>query len=804
MAVEPDERILVADVGVDARSAGSEAIYTYRANEEARPGKAYLVPLGARVMLGFVLGCRRALPSELGFPVAKLRSLGAPVPNADLPPATLQLVQETSRQTLSTLPAALGLVIPPGVKDRLTNVYRPTERAPEEKLNATLSETWRVLRQEREIRDGKGHKLQPPQKRALQELVKRGFALRQAQLEAKVPGRSLSGKVRLTADSGRIERFLKQEAKRKPAQSVTLMRLQGAESAAFELQEIKALGGVTDQTVKALLEAGLLEPVEHDPSPRRPPELNPEQKVAVEALAEAIKARTPKEFLLYGVTGSGKTEVYLHAGQEALRWGRSLLYLVPEIALTAQVVAQLRERFGASVAVLHSNMSPTERLTNWLRIRNGECSVVLGARSALFAPIPNVGLIVVDEEHESSYKQESSPRYQTKSLAAYLARLHGAPVVYGSATPSVESFRAAEEGRYELLSLPKRAARATLPQVHILDLTQAYRDRSAHVLSPLLREKMEERLEKKEQTILFLNRRAYAPSLVCRECGHRFECPHCAVALAFHRYDRTLRCHLCGYKSDPPEVCASCRGTRIRPLGVGAQKVEESVAELFSNATVARLDRDVARRKGALESTLARFRSGEIDILVGTQMVAKGLDFPNVTLVGVVAADISLNIPDFRASERTFQLLTQVAGRAGRGQRPGEVVVQTLSPDNHAVVAAKTHDYIALYEHVIKERREAVYPPFVRLVNVLATGEDRDAVFQLSTVAGVALRKVLKGEEVLGPTNCAIERIQGAWRRHLLLKLPLEADLQQIQEALKDVKDPKARLVIDVDPYSLA
>jgi len=479
-----------------------------------------------------------------------------------------------------------------------------------------------------------------------------------------------------------------------------------------------------------------------------------------------------------------------------------VLYLVPEIALAAQAIGQLRERFGRSVALLHSDLSPSERLQNWMAIRSGEASVVLGARSALFAPLNNLGLIVVDEEHEASYKQESAPRYHAKQLALFLGREHKCPVVLGSATPSIESFFEAENEKLVLLSLPERAASAQLPQVFIDDLTVGFRTGRPAILSPDLHERLQARLDRKEQTILFLNRRAYAPFIICRDCGNQMSCPRCAVSLSFHRRDQRLRCHHCGYQIKPPDACPKCSGTRLNPFGVGTEKVEESVAQLFPNAVVARLDRDIARRKGALEETLAAFRSREIDILVGTQIVAKGLDFPNVTLVGVIAADISLNLPDFRSSERTFQLLSQVAGRAGRGTAPGEVVIQTFNPLHVAVLTAQTHDYLSFYEALREERSEAFYPPYRRLVNVVFSGENRKAVLEAADLAKTLLADV-KEAEILGPVDCAMERLQNRWRRHLLIKLPPAASVHPVGEALAELHIKGVQVVVDVDPYNL-
>jgi primosomal protein N' (replication factor Y) len=437
-------------------------------------------------------------------------------------------------------------------------------------------------------------------------------------------------------------------------------------------------------------------------------------------------------------------------------------------------------------------------------VARGDAPVVLGARSALFAPFTSLGLIVMDEEHEASYKQENAPRYHSKRLVEFLADRFGAALVMGSATPSVEAFYEASQGKTVRLDLPSRAASAKLPEVHIEDMTELYKSGRPSVFSPRLEELVRSTLARKEQAILFLNRRSYSPFIVCRDCGHRFLCPDCSVSLALHKRESRLRCHHCGYSVPAPEVCPECKGVRVSGFGIGAERVEDIVRETFEGVRVARLDRDTTKRKGALEETFARFRAGETDVLVGTQMVAKGLDFPNVTLVGVIAADVSLNVPDFRAAERTFQLLSQVAGRAGRGRVPGEVVVQTFNPSHVSVVCAQRHDYEAMYAATIEERRAAQYPPFVRIVNVLVLGDDLDDVKSVSAEAAERFRESLVGATVLGPTSCPIERRNKLWRRHVLVKLAPDADPSPVAESVKGLGSQRTRVWIDVDAYNLA
>ncbi|MCH7945496.1 MAG: primosomal protein N', partial [Armatimonadetes bacterium] len=630
-------KLLVADVGIDSRSAGSTAVYSYRATPDVQLGEARFVPLGARQVLGFVVSLREVAEQELGFPIDRLKDLGHHVPEIDLPEQTVALLHEVARQTLTPLPLSIGLVAPPGVRDRIVTSWSATGKEPEEKLNPAQTEALRVLN-EGELFDTKAKPLPRGSRSALNALERRGLAERTLKVTTKESSRRLTGLLLLTNDAERVEKFLSGPGLKRPAQLLTIMRLQGSEVAALTVQEIKALGGVSDSTIKALVEQGLLERVSDDEKQFfEPPTPNAPQQRAIDAINRAIKDSDKKRFLLYGVTGSGKTEVYLRTAAEALKWGRQVLYLVPEIALTAQVVAQLRSRFGKSVAMMHSRMSATERLENWMAVRRGEAPVVLGARSALFAPFTNLGLVIMDEEHEASYKQENAPRYHAKRLATFMAEKFNAPIVMGSATPSVETFYEAEQGRVERLDLPERAADARLPEVFVEDMTEVFKDQRSSLFSPHLSELLKETIKDEKQVILFLNRRAYSPFIVCRDCGHRFLCGRCAVSLALHRRDRKLRCHHCGYQEDPPDTCPECDSTKVRGFGVGTERVEEAMRDEIEGVRVARLDRDTTRRKGALEEVFAKFRGREIDVLVGTQMVAKGLDFPNVTLVGVLS-----------------------------------------------------------------------------------------------------------------------------------------------------------------------
>lgn len=800
------ERISVAQVAMDPRSVGSDALYSYRAWADLKVGEAVIVPLGNRPVLGFVTEISEMSEEDLGFPIAKMKEPVSRVQGLRIPPSVIDLGRTLAEEYLCSLPTALMPAIPPGIRELLQTGWQRTSKPVEKPLNDLQKECLRSIEEaDGMLVESKKKPLSPGLVNALKALKKEGL-VHQVMTLPKRDVRRSQAVYALTRDADQVAEFFKKEAKKKPAQALVILTLQEMEERALSSTEIRAMTGVTESTIKALATSSLIEAVDNEGvNLSRIPNLNSHQALAVDTLSEAIRQQSAGEYLLYGVTGSGKTEVFLRAATEALAMGRQVLYLVPEIALATQAVARLRERFGKGVALVHSELSVGERLENYLRVLNGEAGVVLGARSAAFAPFSNLGLIVMDEEHEASYKQETAPRYHTSVLARSLAQFHQCPVVFGSATPSLESYQAAEKEELVLLGLPNRAvAKATLPEVWIEDLGAGFREKRPALLSPRLVEEIQSTLERNEQVILFLNRRAFAPTLLCRECGESLFCPRCAVTLSFHRRENRLKCHHCDYRLDTPELCPKCGGSKLKPLGVGTEQVEAAIGELFPDAKVARLDRDVARKKGAMEAILASFGSGETQILVGTQMVAKGLDFPNVTLVGVVAADISLNIPDFRATERTFQLLCQVAGRAGRASKPGRVIIQTFNPEHPALTLASQHDYVGFFEAIRSEREELDYPPFSRLVNILLTNEEREDVIRESVLVRDRLSQLAPGEvRIVGPADCPLERLNNRWRRHLIVKLPPRQSPIWIRDCLDGVK-LSSQMTIDVDAMNLS
>lgn len=535
-------------------------------------------------------------------------------------------------------------------------------------------------------------------------------------------------------------------------------------------------------------------------TPQDTPELTPEQAAAVSAI---VLGKPGETFLLHGVTGSGKTEVYLQAIASTLAAGKRAIVLVPEISLTPQTISRFAARFGDRVAVLHSGLSDGERFDEWTRARSGEAQVVVGARSAVFAPVDDLGLIVLDEEHDGAYKQDQAPRYHARAVALRRSQLEGCRVVLGSATPSLEAWQAAQRGTFRLLELPNRVGGLPLPRVQLVDMRQETQEGHRGMFSRALVRALEEVLEAEEQAIILLNRRGYAPIVLCPACGTAAECPQCSVSLTYHRGEEALRCHYCGFGRRPEPRCDKCGGRNTRYIGAGTQRVAEALGAILPTARILRLDRDSAARKDAHFEILEAFSRGEADILVGTQMVAKGLDFPRVSLVGVLAADAALRLPDFRSAERTFQLVTQVAGRAGRS-RPGRVVVQAYAPDHPALEAAARHDFHAFLRSEIDGRKVLGYPPFGRLTVVTVSGKSQEHASE----AADDLRKALDGApaDILGPAPAALEQLHGQYRFQLVLKT---RDLAGMRGALRRAIDQVAgrrrqvRIAVDVDAVSL-
>ncbi len=641
--------------------------------------------------------------------------------------------------------------------------------------------------------------------------VRRGAGLKQEKLLAiarKLSADEIDALEKRAPQQAKLYRFLEQQF-RPQAKGLVLARL-----------------GQTAAVVNALVKRGVLREEtrriervayadDHESGElvaAQPHAPNAEQQAAMDAIGASLAEGKFGVSLLHGVTGSGKTEVYLRAIDAALKTGGGVVFLVPEVALTPQTVARLRSRLeaiahGQRCVVWHSHLSEGERLDGWLALATGEARVVVGARSAIFAPVQNLKLIVVDEEHEPAYKQDETPRYHGRDVAVMRAKLAGAHAVLGSATPSLESFTNVEAGKYRLLQLTQRVDARKLPYIDVVDLRiEAAKQRGLPALSGKLVRAMQDRLAKREQTILFINRRGYSSSMLCRSCGHVEECTHCSIALTYHRTDETLRCHLCGDQKPAPARCPKCAAPDIRWRGLGTQRIEESVRRVVPRARIERMDTDTMSKKNRFREVLSAFRAGKIDVLVGTQMIGKGLDFPNVTLVGLIDADMSMHIPDFRANERTFQLLVQVAGRAGRGDRAGEVIVQTFTPQAEAIQFSRHADYAGFAASELKVRKDFRYPPYRHLIHHLFRGPNPDKLKFFAEQWAKLVEKTFGDRvELRGPSPSPIEKIKDEYRWQLwyftttVTKVVPELAKLRAEFAWPD----DITQVIDVDPVNL-
>ncbi len=786
-------------------------------DDGAQPGCRVRVRIRDRLLTGVIVE-RTAHPQFQGrlLPIESL---------VDLEPALsesmLELLRSAADEVLCPLGIALATALPSGSAPRTAAGYAITSNgraalaagavaAPERSLLAALERRART-------RSDLGRLGGAERIAALERdgLVVRTFLLRPA------VARHATIRTARLATGVDVENAAATVLARAPRQAALLREI----AAAREIPTRALAGAFADsgRLLRRLVDRGLVElgerrvardvlgePLEAD----RAVSLTRDQRDCLRPIAEAIQRSHAETFLLHGVTGSGKTEIYLRAVDEALRAGRQALVMVPEISLTHQILARLRGRFGDGLAVLHSGLRPGERLEQWERLRAGATPIAVGARSALFAPLENLGVIVIDEEHDAAYKNDEGFRYHARSLARARGRQAPCPIILGSATPSLDTRFAAERGELKRLVLGKRIAGRPLPAVEIVDLAQE-QDRAPRgrkvVLSTALRGAIAAALADGGQSILFLNRRGYSTAILCFQCGATERCTNCDIALVYHASDRNLRCHYCDYQIQPPDRCSKCGAPDTALLGVGTQRLEEEVRSHFPKARIARLDGDTAKRRGFAEGVLRGLRDRSIDILVGTQMVAKGHDFPGVQLVGVVVADTGLHLPDFRAAERTFQLLTQVAGRAGRDAVPGRVIVQAFDPSHYAIQPVRDHDYERFYTEELRHRRELGYPPFGRLIRVLITGPDEPAVRGASLeLARLATATAVDASErefsVLGPAPAPLARLRGRHRHQLLVKgrpgPRLRAAAETLVKATAALVSP-LQAHVDVDPVSM-
>ena len=778
------------------------------------PGIRVLVPFGRRRVTGYVIGPTEPIDDRQMKPILKVLDDHAMYPASMLP--FFQWLSDYYKHPLGevirqALPAGLSpsdhaaVAVTPqtasGLSDKaLSTLERGILKAVTDQSPMPLSKLRRSLKE-------------PISAGTLEALERRGFISQVRSLSTTGPRPKVTRYVRL-------KNQLPEGARRSQVRRNIIEMLQA--EGELPVSRLKSVAASAPQAVASLADLGVVcitekreyrdpfgEPIQPDTALN----LTADQQSVV----SEVCARMGKGFhtyLLNGVTGSGKTEVYLHVASEAIQRGLGVLVLVPEIALITQIEHRFRARFGERVAILHSGLSTGQRYDQWSQIIEGRAVIAIGARSAIFAPFEQLGAIIVDEEHDPSYKQESSPRYNARDLAVVRARQSNCVVLLGSATPSVQSLYNVESRKFEELRLPERIHKRPLPQITIVDLRNSRGFRgSLRFITPELQQAMAEALGRKEQVLLFLNRRGFATFPVCSGCGEALRCKHCDITLTLHQRDNAFRCHYCGYSRSAVTLCDNCGKDAIKPLGMGTEKIEAAVKELFPSVRVARMDRDTTRRKGAIVSLLKGLRQRTIDVLVGTQMVAKGHDYPAITLVGIVCADLSLSFPDFRAGERTFQLLAQVAGRAGRGRRPGRVILQTYNPDHFSIAAAQQQDVRSFYANEIGFRRALDYPPFSRLMLLKISGKSKDRTGGWAKLVGNSLNQ-LKAQfspdfdnvQILGPIESSLARVAGRFRWQIMLKCVSAVILhryfgQLMAEHPQLFNNRQVRVAVDVDPF---
>ena len=787
--------------------------------ETPRPGQRVLVPLGGRLLTGYVLALTEKKPEFRLKPIADILD-DFPV----FPEGLVSFFRWVARYYHYPIGEVIRGALPGGLTSQSGRQITITEPG----LNFFLIEQpqlaqdypWLVtLTTKKKLSAATARKLwRDKERRLLEQWAEQGLI----SVEQIISGASIGQKtetcVSLISEAHTPEAL----ASLKPSEKKTLAILEEmlpSSPQGLPRRELTRVYSGAAKTLASLAGNGIIRlterPVYRDPFGEaplffpRPSQLTPDQETALAQLNPAIAQKKYAAFLLHGVTGSGKTEVYLQAAETTLALGRSVLVLVPEIALATQLEAHFLSRFGETVALLHSGLARGERFDQWQRVVSGEARIVIGARSAIFAPLADPGLIIVDEEHDGAYKQEDGLRYQGRDLALLRGSQGRATVLLGSATPSLTSYQHALSGKYTLLSLPIRIENRPLPQVELVDL-QAVNTVSGRppLFSPQLKQALRATLARQEQSLVFLNRRGFAGCMLCSDCGQAVQCPHCRITLTLHKGRGELVCHYCGYATNSRTVCTNCRSINLAPIGFGTERIEEELAGMFPKARIARLDHDTTRNRQDFLRILRAVHDREVDILVGTQMITKGHHFPHVTLVGIVWADAGLGMPDYKAGERTFQLLAQVTGRAGRGEQPGRVIVQTHQPGHYSIAAARDHDYPRFFAKEIGLRKALGYPPFSRLINLVLDGEQEETV-QARALALAAKGKVLrryKKTAILGPAPAPLARLRGRFRWQLLLKGP---DLEELHALCLELEEEQARLAgavhlsVDVDPENM-
>ncbi|WP_102346990.1 primosomal protein N' [Bacillus sp. Marseille-P3661] len=801
----------IAKVIVDVPANQTDRHFDYRIPSEwltkefVKPGMRVVVPFGPRKVQGFVTSIVASTD------INKLKELDSvlditPVLTTEL----LQLGEWLSNSTLCYLITAYQAMLPSAMKVKYEKeiISKKTSNLPNELqkyFNSKDKIAWKDIEQNKQLLP------------FIQKEIQQGTM----EVIYRVKDRANKKRVKVVSSAVNKEKLLE------IIESMSANALKQKEVLSYfihyqepiELQQLVSTLQTTLSPINSLIKKGILRSeymeVYRDPYEHRNFKstsamiLTDEQTKVITAILNSIENKQHYVFLMHGVTGSGKTEVYLQAIDAVLKQGKEAIMLVPEISLTPMMVERFKGRFGHQVAVLHSGLSTGEKYDEWRKIQRKEVRVVVGARSAVFAPFENIGIIIIDEEHETSYKQEENPRYHARDVAIKRGLNHRCPVILGSATPSLESFARAQKNVYQLLTMKERINARKLPSVEIIDMREELRSGNRSMFSVSLLEKIKDRLEKQEQSVLFLNRRGYSTFVMCRDCGYVMNCPHCDISLTYHKRDQRLKCHYCAYESTLPTICPECSSDHIRFFGTGTQKVEEELAKIIPEARVIRMDVDTTSRKGAHEKLLQAFGEKKADILLGTQMIAKGLDFPDVTFVGVLAADAMLHIPDFRASEKTFQLITQVSGRAGRHILPGEVIIQTYSPEHYSVELAAATDFNGFYSREMLLRKMYQYPPFFYLTLVTISHPNLAEVVSVTEKISWILRKNLSNQTIiLGPVASPIPRIKDRYRYQCVIKYKDEPQLGKIlQNMLKhfqqDINKNELKITIDMNPYMM-
>ncbi|WP_281201359.1 primosomal protein N' [Bacillus altitudinis] len=801
---------MIAEVIVDVTTKAIDRPFDYRVPDRfkglVRAGMRVVVPFGPRKIQGFVTKIKEETDVQSGNikDIVDLFDL-SPVLTDEL----LELSHWLTEKTLSYHITALQSMLPAAMKAKYEKEIQVLSA---EELPQSLKE---LFGQQESILYAD---IPPEQLKPIQKHVQKGH------LEVRYHVSQKSGKkkvrtLQVAVTKEKLEEKQKQLKKNAVKQKALLAFLLQANETTFLAKDLQQQTGASSQTIKALIQEGLLtesyEEIYRDPyrdrkfTPSTPLDLTTEQAEAAKPIHQAVSDEKHETFLLHGVTGSGKTEIYLQTIDHVLQKGKEAIVLVPEISLTPQMVQRFKERFGSNVAVLHSGLSTGEKYDEWRKIHRKEVKLVVGARSAVFAPFENLGMIIIDEEHESSYKQEEMPRYHAKDVAIERAGRHQCPVVLGSATPSLESYARAKKGVYTLLTLKRRVNQQQLPHVSLIDMREELRNGNRSMFSEELMLRLKEVLERKEQAVLFLNKRGYSSFVMCRDCGYVEQCPHCEISLTYHRFQKRLKCHYCGHEAPVPAECPECHSEHIRYFGTGTQRVEEELTKVLPEARVIRMDVDTTSRKGAHEKLLTSFGNKEADILLGTQMIAKGLDFPDVTLVGVLSADTSLHIPDFRSSEKTFQLLTQVSGRAGRHEKAGSVIIQSYTPSHYSIELTKQHDYEAFYEQEMLHRRHQSYPPFYFLAMVTVSHEEvTKAAHVTDKIVQFLKMNCAPNTRILGPAASPIAKIKDRYRYQCVIKYKRENELASLLRKIQDhyqkeMEQKQLMISIDMNPYMM-